>query len=358
MKPIVRLLVISFLLASASLQPIRGDTERKNIGAHREALLQAAPPLNALPGPDRIVILPGKTYLNGWVGYGEPPRRERRRKTPDPPPLPAGPQPAALGSKESGPGTVTFADAKSAVTTATFSAPGTYVLKLTADNGESKVARTLRVEARAAVPLKNLHPVLTKRYTIDSPLWNQRAKALIVNWIPHVAVRIPDGSVSELYQSFPEANGVTSIAVNGKAVRPAVENGYAVIKREWKAGDRIDLALPLKPQRVRGSERIEATRGRVALKYGPLVYNIEQADQDITRSIAPDSALTAEWNPGLLGGVVTIKGTFANDAPLLAIPSYARNNRGPVHVERPPAAPGARAAPRPPTSIVWIREQR
>ena len=35
-----------------------------------------------------------------------------------------------------GPGTVTFADPKALITTATFSAPGTYVLKLTADNGE------------------------------------------------------------------------------------------------------------------------------------------------------------------------------------------------------------------------------
>ena len=27
--------------------------------------------------------------------------------------------------------------------------------------------------------------VYTKNYKIDSPLWNARAKALIVNWIPH-----------------------------------------------------------------------------------------------------------------------------------------------------------------------------
>ncbi len=33
------------------------------------------PPLNAAAGVDRIALLPGKTYLNAWVGYGEPPRR-------------------------------------------------------------------------------------------------------------------------------------------------------------------------------------------------------------------------------------------------------------------------------------------
>ena len=34
--------------------------------------------------------------------------------------------------------------------------------------------------------------VYTKRYKIDSPLWNSRAKALIVNWIPHCIDEIND----------------------------------------------------------------------------------------------------------------------------------------------------------------------
>jgi hypothetical protein len=32
----------------------------------------------------------------------------------------------------------------------------------------------------------------------------------------------------------------------------------------------------------------------VALRYGLLVYNIEKADQDITKSLPKESALTAE----------------------------------------------------------------
>ena len=34
-----------------------------------------------------------------------------------------------------------------------------------------------------------------------------------------------------------------------------LDNGYAVISREWKAGDRIELELPLEPQRVKADER-------------------------------------------------------------------------------------------------------
>src|SRR5438105_2793543 len=70
----------------------------------------AAPaPLNGLAGVDRVTILPGKTYLRGWAGYGDAPRSNRpgpRPNDPPPPPVEAGPAPAALWSKESGPGAV------------------------------------------------------------------------------------------------------------------------------------------------------------------------------------------------------------------------------------------------------------
>ena len=77
---------------------------------------------------------------------------------------------------------------------------------------------------------------------------------------------------------------VGAVNVNGSAVTPAIENGYAEITRTWTKGDRIEFELPMAPQRVRASDKIEATRGKVALRCGPLVYNIEQVDQDITKT--------------------------------------------------------------------------
>jgi len=44
--------------------------------------------------------------------------------------------------------------------------------------------------------------------------------------------------------------------------------------------------------------------------------------------LGPDAPLTTEWQPDLLGGVVAIHSTFAGGKPLLAIPYYARANRG------------------------------
>jgi len=174
-----------------------------------------------------------------------------------------------------------------------------------------------------------------------------------------VRIRVPDRSVSALYASTPEADGITSISVNGAAVKPLIDKGYAVISRTWKAGDRIDLDLPLKAQRVRGVETVAATQGRVALRFGPLVYNIEQVDQDINQVLGPDSTLAAEWNGDLLGGVMVIKGIFAGGGKMTAIPNYVRNNRGPVPdpAKIAPSAGGGRPAPRPATSIVWIKEK-
>ncbi len=173
-----------------------------------------------------------------------------------------------------------------------------------------------------------------------------------------VRVRVPNRAISRLYSAAPDSNGVTSIAVNGRAVKPPIENGYAVLDRVWKAGDRIELVLPLEVQRVRASAKIAANQGRVALRYGPLVYNIEKVDQDISQALPAASPLRAEWKGDLLGGVVAVKGTFADGSALLAIPNYARNNRIPAADLVPPPAPpaGTRPAPRPPTSIVWIKE--
>ena len=175
-------------------------------------------------------------------------------------------------------------------------------------------------------------------------------------------IRVPNRGVSKLYTPTPGENGVTSIHVNGAAVKPAMENGYAVIARTWKAGDKVEVVFPMTVQRVHPDDRITSRsrggqvshpdEGKVALKYGPLIYNIEKVDQDISKPISKTAQLTAEWRPDLLGGVMAIRGKFADGSDLLAIPNYARTNRdGPAT-----PAPQVGRGPRPLTSIVWIKE--
>ena len=180
-----------------------------------------------------------------------------------------------------------------------------------------------------------------------------------------VRIRVPTRDVSALYRAVPNGDGITGITVNGAPVKAAESRGYIEIVRRWRKGDRIAFVLPLPVQRVYGSDRIVSgndrpspVKDRVALRVGPLVYNIEKVDQNIASVLEPSAPLSREWRGDLLGGVSVVTGTFAGGARMTAIPNYARYNRNPPAPPPPsPGAGGQRPAPPPPESIVWIREK-
>jgi uncharacterized protein len=171
-----------------------------------------------------------------------------------------------------------------------------------------------------------------------------------------VYVRIPDRTTSKLYKESPRVSGVKRFAVNGREQAPEIRKGYAVVTREWKRGDRIELELPMEPQRVVADSRIEADAGAVALKYGPLIYNVERADNGNIDGKLGNGPLRTEWRKDLLGGVVVITGKWEDGSPLFAIPNFARMNRvGPAPEypsdDNPVHAPGSKESP---DSKVWI----
>ncbi len=157
-----------------------------------------------------------------------------------------------------------------------------------------------------------------------------------------VYLHSPDRSVSTCYSSTPTVNGISSITVNGSAVSTTPTNGYVAINRTWAAGDQIVLSIPMSPQRVKAVSNVTSCSGRVAIQYGPLIYNAEAVDHnnaDVRNLILSSStALTANWNTSLLGGVMTINGTFTNGQAMILVPNYARLNRGG-------------------RSVVWLKDQ-
>jgi DUF1680 family protein len=152
-----------------------------------------------------------------------------------------------------------------------------------------------------------------------------------------VYVRVPDRKTSELYSSTPEVKGLKSFSVNDQPVPPSMEKGYAVVTREWNAGDKIELELPMEAQRIKSDEKIQTNKGLTALRYGPLIYNVERADQPSLNGVIGSQPLTTEWRGDLLQGVRVIKGTWADGTPLVAVPNYARNNRLGQEARRPGA---------------------
>jgi DUF1680 family protein len=152
-----------------------------------------------------------------------------------------------------------------------------------------------------------------------------------------VNLRIPNRNAGNLYKCSPADSAPPTIRVNGRAVSAPLLRGYAVISRKWKAGDKIDIELPMTAQRIHADPRVKADVGRVALRFGPLIYNIESVDQKVDSTLPDASSLRVEWRADLLGGVMVVKSVFADGSPMLAIPNYARLNRGG-------------------RSLVWIRE--
>jgi hypothetical protein len=175
-------------------------------------------------------------------------------------------------------------------------------------------------------------------------------------------VRVPDRQLGSLYKSSPAVAGVTALRLNGSKQTPNLKNGYAVITRTWKPGDRVELEFPMPVQKIKAIDEVTADRGLVAFRYGPLVYNLESADaQQVSEPIDTAADLKPDWNPNLLGGVMTLKGKFADGTDLTAVPNYARNNRpSPVSTNRiesaTPDGPSRRRGARTPTSIVWMKD--
>jgi DUF1680 family protein len=141
-----------------------------------------------------------------------------------------------------------------------------------------------------------------------------------------------------------------SVAVNGKAVMAAPVSGYITINRVWTNGDTIALDLPMPAERLYANPGVIMDAGRVALKRGPLVYCLEEADNPggaVQRLKLPRSAeLMSGTRADLFGGIVTLsaqgRALDASDwrdlyrtAPspeaaqtLTAIPYYLWANRG------------------------------
>jgi hypothetical protein len=144
-----------------------------------------------------------------------------------------------------------------------------------------------------------------------------------------------------------------------------LEKGYVNLARKWKAGDTIELNLPMPVRRVASHEQVAANRGRLALQRGPVVYAAEWPDNPggkVRNLVLPETApLRAEFRPDLLNGVTVVKSravALAYDAQgkvtrteqdFTAIPYYAWANRGrgQMLVWIPASDAAARPAPYP-----------
>jgi DUF1680 family protein len=178
------------------------------------------------------------------------------------------------------------------------------------------------------------------RYPYDGKIKLQIIEA--EDRLVEIALRIPSWCVD------------ATLSVNGALVPAAPDSfGYARVRGAWRAGDRIELTIPITPRFTRSDPRVDATMNSIAVERGPLVYCFEQIDQPenanvLFSRIDVGKKMGEQPEPWLGSDAVAITASAAveplasDDAPLYqplnsiisahtelrAVPYYAWANRG------------------------------
>ncbi|MFC3362365.1 glycoside hydrolase family 127 protein [Pedobacter fastidiosus] len=100
-------------------------------------------------------------------------------------------------------------------------------------------------------------------------------------WDGNIKINIKE-SGAQAYSMFFRIPGWThdaQIKINGKIVDAKTASGtYAEVNRVWRAGDVVELNLPMEAQLIESNPLVEENRNQVAVKRGPIVYCLESAD--------------------------------------------------------------------------------
>ncbi len=135
-------------------------------------------------------------------------------------------------------------------------------------------------------------------------------------WEGTVEITVGAPGAYDLMLRIPQWCTSAKAAVNGQAVGTAITPGsYLKLSREWQAGDRVRLELPMTVEALACDERVGENRERVALMRGPVIYCLEGLDnkgvdlEHVSVKLADRRpAMAPKFEPHLLGGVVVLRG--------------------------------------------------
>jgi DUF1680 family protein len=83
-----------------------------------------------------------------------------------------------------------------------------------------------------------------------------------------------------LFVRVPGWSKQSTVHVNGKPLQGVRAGEYLPIRRRWSSGDKVVLTFDMRPQVVHANPAVAEDRGRIALQRGPIVYCMEQVDQN------------------------------------------------------------------------------
>lgn len=200
--------------------------------------------------------------------------------------------------KEEGPGDPKVLEFSDKGVKVSFSQTGDYLFAFKADDNLSSTTTKLTVHVVEPFAEKHLDPVYTLKYTLNSPLWDSRAKALIVNWIPYCAdqcdkLDLKEGGINNFIQAankiagkeftrhigYPFSNAWVLNALESMCVAQMLDaNGDAeILAAQKKMRDTIE-------------------------RWIPIILSAQESDGYLQTRITLDNrGKNARWNPQLRG---------------------------------------------------------
>ena len=121
----------------------------------------------------------------------------------------------------------------------------------------------------------------------------------------------------------------------------------------WRKGDAVTLDLKMLAERLYAHPNVRMDVGRAALRRGPLIYCVEEADNPggpvQTLALPRSAPLDAAWKPDLFGGAMILKASAKRLVP--------GEEPGALYSTEPPATRDA-SARRPALSSVGQSQAR
>ncbi|MGC2636070.1 MAG: beta-L-arabinofuranosidase domain-containing protein [Acidobacteriaceae bacterium] len=150
-------------------------------------------------------------------------------------------------------------------------------------------------------------------------------------WEGEIQMEVTPATPAEfaLHVRIPAWSAKNSVRVNGDSVADVEAGQYLAIKRNWKAGDRVQLSFDMTPQILPANPAVTENTGRVAFQRGPVVFCMEGLDQAVEPqqtnlagfSVKTSGATSVKYDASLLDGVVVMEheGSHADAPPADAL---------------------------------------
>ena len=118
-----------------------------------------------------------------------------------------------------------------------------------------------------------------------------------------------------VYVRIPSWSRATTVKLNGTAVDSVKAGQYLPIHHNWSGSDVVEVSFDMQPQVIHANPAVTDDMGRIAVQRGPIVYCMEQLDQQAGRAPIEFYGYSAHleadskhhFEPDLLGGIVTLE---------------------------------------------------